>query len=167
VHHHPPTHTHTPPTHPSPHSTPHPLQDTVETVMSILGMQPCEGTEAVPPNARSHTVLLSGQFPGDERALVRCVGLCLGATVLGGRRWRCLSRAILAAVWQERREWSLMLYLSVSCMSTLQQVLRLTPLSWWRRRLHTLPLGAHADRLTEVVCVALTCCSARAGCRLA
>lgn len=47
------------------------LQDTVETVMSILGMHPCEGTEAVPPHARSHTVLLSGQFPGDERALVR------------------------------------------------------------------------------------------------
>jgi hypothetical protein len=41
--------------------------------MSILGMHPCEGTEAVPPHARSHTVLLSGQFPGDERALVRWV----------------------------------------------------------------------------------------------
>jgi hypothetical protein len=49
------------------------LQDTVETVMSILGMHPCEGTEAVPPHARSHTVLLSGQMPGDERALVRWV----------------------------------------------------------------------------------------------
>lgn len=48
------------------------LQDTVETVMGILGMHPCEGTEAVPPHARSHTVLLAGQFPGDERALVRC-----------------------------------------------------------------------------------------------
>jgi coatomer protein complex subunit gamma len=51
------------------------VQDTVETVMSILGMHPCEGTEAVPPHARSHTVLLSGQFPGDERALVRWVQL--------------------------------------------------------------------------------------------
>lgn len=40
--------------------------------MSILGMHPCEGTEAVPPHARSHTVLLSGQFPSEERALVRC-----------------------------------------------------------------------------------------------
>jgi coatomer protein complex subunit gamma len=39
--------------------------------MGILGMHPCEGTEAVPPNARSHTVLLAGQFPGDTRALVR------------------------------------------------------------------------------------------------
>ncbi|WIA28083.1 hypothetical protein OEZ86_010667 [Tetradesmus obliquus] len=47
------------------------LQDTVETVMGILGMHPCEGTEAVPPNARSHTVLLAGQLPGDVRALVR------------------------------------------------------------------------------------------------
>eukprot|EP00775_Hariotina_reticulata_P012870 gene12870-12996_t len=46
------------------------LQDTVETVMGILGMQACEGTEAVPPHARSHSVLLAGQFPGDERALV-------------------------------------------------------------------------------------------------
>ena len=45
--------------------------------MSILGMHPCEGTEAVPPHARSHTVLLSGQFPGDERALVRWVELLL------------------------------------------------------------------------------------------
>ncbi|KAF8072392.1 Coatomer subunit gamma [Scenedesmus sp. PABB004] len=34
------------------------LQDTVETVMGILGMQP-------------HTVLLAGALPGDERALVR------------------------------------------------------------------------------------------------
>eukprot|EP00879_Flechtneria_rotunda_P033708 GHRR01037406.1.p1 GENE.GHRR01037406.1~~GHRR01037406.1.p1 ORF type:complete len:112 (-),score=14.06 GHRR01037406.1:124-459(-) len=49
------------------------LQDTVETVMGILGMNPCEGTEAVPPHARSHTVLLAGIFPGDERALVRWV----------------------------------------------------------------------------------------------
>jgi coatomer protein complex subunit gamma len=39
--------------------------------MSILGMQPCEGSEAVPPHARSHTVLLSGQLPSQERALVR------------------------------------------------------------------------------------------------
>lgn len=49
------------------------LQDTVETVMAILGMQACEGTEAVPPHARSHTVLLAGQFPTEERALVRWV----------------------------------------------------------------------------------------------
>lgn len=52
-------------------------QDTVETVMAILGMHPCEGTEAVPPHARSHTVLLAGQFPSEERALVRCVCGCV------------------------------------------------------------------------------------------
>lgn len=34
-------------------------------------LQACEGTDAVPPNARSHTVLLSGKFPGGESALAR------------------------------------------------------------------------------------------------
>ena len=34
-------------------------------------VQACEGTDAVPPNARSHTVLLSGKFPGEEQALAR------------------------------------------------------------------------------------------------
>lgn len=47
------------------------LQDVVETVITMLGMQPCEGSEAVPPNARSHTVLLAGLFVGNEQALVR------------------------------------------------------------------------------------------------
>ena len=36
-------------------------QDAVEAVISILGMSACDGTDAVPPNARSHTVLLSGK----------------------------------------------------------------------------------------------------------
>ena len=36
------------------------VQDAVEAVISILGMSACDGTDAVPPNARSHTVLLSG-----------------------------------------------------------------------------------------------------------
>jgi coatomer protein complex subunit gamma len=40
-------------------------------VINILGMQPCEGSEAVPPNARSHTVLLAGLFVGHQQALVR------------------------------------------------------------------------------------------------
>lgn len=35
--------------------------------MGILGMQACEGTEAVPPNARSHTVLLSGMLVGHRQ----------------------------------------------------------------------------------------------------
>ncbi len=29
------------------------LEDAVEAVIRILGMQPCEGSDAVPPNARS------------------------------------------------------------------------------------------------------------------
>lgn len=42
-------------------------QEAVEAVIGTLGMQPCEGTEAVPPNARSHTVLLAGIFLGDQQ----------------------------------------------------------------------------------------------------
>lgn len=37
----------------------------MEAVGRILGMQACEGTDAVPPNARSHTLLLSGTVVGD------------------------------------------------------------------------------------------------------
>lgn len=47
-------------------------QEAVEAVMGILGMQACEGTEAVPPNARSHTVLLSGVLVGHDQVRVRC-----------------------------------------------------------------------------------------------
>mmetsp|Transcript_28720 Transcript_28720/g.80856 ORF Transcript_28720/g.80856 Transcript_28720/m.80856 type:complete len:893 (+) Transcript_28720:167-2845(+) len=47
------------------------LQDAVESVIGILGMQPNEGTDAVPPNSRSHTVLLSGTFVGYKQVLVR------------------------------------------------------------------------------------------------
>jgi coatomer protein complex subunit gamma len=47
------------------------LEEAVEAVMNIMGMQPCEGTEAVPPNARSHTTLLSGVFVGNVTVLVR------------------------------------------------------------------------------------------------
>lgn len=55
------------------HLTPWPvlLQDAVEAVGRILGMQACEGTDAVPPNARSHTLLLSGTVVGDAQ-----VGSC-------------------------------------------------------------------------------------------
>ncbi len=34
-------------------------------------LQVCEGTDAVPPNARSHTSLVSGVFIGDVQVLVR------------------------------------------------------------------------------------------------
>eukprot|EP00270_Netrium_digitus_P008453 TRINITY_DN2529_c0_g1_i1.p1 TRINITY_DN2529_c0_g1~~TRINITY_DN2529_c0_g1_i1.p1 ORF type:complete len:699 (+),score=240.03 TRINITY_DN2529_c0_g1_i1:235-2097(+) len=52
------------------------LQEAVEAVVNILGMQPCEGTDVVPGNARSHQSLLSGTFiTGDgsstTQALVR------------------------------------------------------------------------------------------------
>nr|AAN60990.1 Putative Nonclathrin coat protein gamma - like protein [Oryza sativa Japonica Group] len=47
------------------------LAEAVSAVISILGMQPCEGTEVVPKNARSHTCLLSGVFIGDAKVLVR------------------------------------------------------------------------------------------------
>ncbi|PNH02526.1 Coatomer subunit gamma-2 [Tetrabaena socialis] len=47
------------------------LQEAVEAVIGILGMQPCEGSEAVPPNARSHTALLAGICVGYQQVLVR------------------------------------------------------------------------------------------------
>lgn len=43
----------------------------MEAVGRILGMQACEGSDAVPPNARSHTLLLSGTVVGDAPVLVR------------------------------------------------------------------------------------------------
>jgi len=39
----------------------------VEAITSILGMSPCEGSDAVPPNARSHTLLLAGDLLGDAQ----------------------------------------------------------------------------------------------------
>ncbi|KAG0575329.1 hypothetical protein KC19_VG337300 [Ceratodon purpureus] len=47
------------------------LQDDVQAVTTILGMQTCEGTDLVPSNARSHTCLLAGRFLGDIQVLVR------------------------------------------------------------------------------------------------
>ncbi|MCL7036028.1 hypothetical protein MKW94_009516 [Papaver nudicaule] len=47
------------------------LAEAVNAVINILGMQPCEGTEVVPSNSRSHTCLLSGVFVGNVRVLVR------------------------------------------------------------------------------------------------
>lgn len=47
------------------------LQEAVEAVIGILGMQACEGTELVPGNARSHQCLLAGNFIGDVQVLVR------------------------------------------------------------------------------------------------
>ncbi|RVW16858.1 Coatomer subunit gamma-2 [Vitis vinifera] len=47
------------------------LAEAVSTVISLLGLQPCEGTEVVPSNSRSHTCLLSGVFIGNMKVLVR------------------------------------------------------------------------------------------------
>ncbi|XP_057494698.1 coatomer subunit gamma-2 [Actinidia eriantha] len=47
------------------------LAEAVSAVISLLGMQPCEGTEVVPTNSRSHTCLLSGVFMGSAKVLVR------------------------------------------------------------------------------------------------
>jgi len=47
------------------------LAEAVNAVISILGMQPCEGTDVVPSNSRSHTCLLSGIFIGNVKVLVR------------------------------------------------------------------------------------------------
>ncbi|CAM0905625.1 unnamed protein product [Alopecurus aequalis] len=47
------------------------LAEAVSAVISILGMQPCEGTDVVQNNSRSHTCLLSGVFIGDVKVLVR------------------------------------------------------------------------------------------------
>jgi coatomer protein complex subunit gamma len=58
--------------------------------MGILGMHPCEGTEVVPGNARSHTVLLAGELPGGCRALVR---LLLGMDASGQVAMKVVSRA--------------------------------------------------------------------------
>ena len=41
------------------------LGEAVEAVGRILGMAACEGSDAVPPNARSHTLLLAGTVVGD------------------------------------------------------------------------------------------------------
>ncbi|XP_022972494.1 coatomer subunit gamma [Cucurbita maxima] len=47
------------------------LAEAVGAVINLLGMQPCEGTEVVPSNSRSHTCLLSGVYYGDVKVLVR------------------------------------------------------------------------------------------------
>ncbi|XP_075501702.1 coatomer subunit gamma-like [Primulina tabacum] len=47
------------------------LTEAVNAVINLLGMQPCEGTETVPSNSRSHTCLLSGVYIGNVKVLVR------------------------------------------------------------------------------------------------
>lgn len=47
------------------------LADAVNVVIDLLGLQPCEGTEVVASNSRSHTCLLSGVYIGNVKVLVR------------------------------------------------------------------------------------------------
>ncbi|KAK4794751.1 hypothetical protein SAY86_012745 [Trapa natans] len=47
------------------------LVEAVNAVINLLGMQPCEGTEVVPSNSRSHSCLLSGVFIGNVKVLAR------------------------------------------------------------------------------------------------
>ncbi|XP_068320758.1 coatomer subunit gamma-like isoform X1 [Pyrus communis] len=47
------------------------LTEAVNAVISLLGMQPCEGTEVVASNSRSHTCVLSGVYIGNVKVLVR------------------------------------------------------------------------------------------------
>ncbi|XP_042042774.1 coatomer subunit gamma-2-like [Salvia splendens] len=55
------------------------LVEAVNAVISLLGMQPCEGSETVPSNSRSHTCLLSGVYIGNVKVLVR-LSFGMGAT---------------------------------------------------------------------------------------
>eukprot|EP00982_Pelagococcus_subviridis_P000311 2435-Pelagococcus_subviridis.AAC.5 len=71
------------------------LGEAVETVTKVLGLQPCEGTGAVPPNARSHTALLSGTYVGDVALLVR---LNLGIDVSNEVALKLTARAEDASV---------------------------------------------------------------------
>eukprot|EP01024_Parvocaulis_polyphysoides_P052832 TRINITY_DN5241_c0_g1_i1.p1 TRINITY_DN5241_c0_g1~~TRINITY_DN5241_c0_g1_i1.p1 ORF type:complete len:543 (+),score=101.51 TRINITY_DN5241_c0_g1_i1:1-1629(+) len=47
------------------------IQETLETIMGILGMSPCDGSDIAPPNARSHILLLAGTVVGDIQVLAR------------------------------------------------------------------------------------------------
>ncbi|XP_076889987.1 coatomer subunit gamma-2-like [Bidens hawaiensis] len=47
------------------------LSEAVNAVINLLGMQPCEGTEVVAANSRSHSCLLSGVYIGNVKVLVR------------------------------------------------------------------------------------------------
>ena len=47
------------------------LEEAIEAVVQTLGMYVCDGTDAIPPNARSHQMALAGIFLGNATCLVR------------------------------------------------------------------------------------------------
>jgi coatomer protein complex subunit gamma len=58
------------------------IQEAVTVIVDALGLQACEGTDAVPPNARSHMCLLSGVAIGGFTALARVrLGIDAGMNV--------------------------------------------------------------------------------------
>jgi coatomer subunit gamma len=60
------------------------VPQTVEAMIAHMGMFVAEGTDLVAPNARSHTLTLSGELSGGHKALLRIsFGLdASGATVM-------------------------------------------------------------------------------------
>lgn len=47
------------------------LQEVLEQVMSMFGLAACDGTDAIGPNARSHTALLAGTVIGNRQLLLK------------------------------------------------------------------------------------------------
>ena len=70
------------------------LQDAVEAVAGIVGMAALAGSDAVPPNARSHAVLLSGVLADGRPALAR---VAFGVAADGGVAMQVAARGPGAA----------------------------------------------------------------------
>lgn len=47
------------------------LEEAIDAVIVQLGMHVCDGTDVVPPHARSHTVLLAGTYITGENCLTK------------------------------------------------------------------------------------------------
>lgn len=47
------------------------VQEAVEAVIELMGMAVCDGTDIIPPNARSHAVSMAGTVVGDHAVYVR------------------------------------------------------------------------------------------------
>lgn len=71
------------------------IGEALEAVLGCLGMAACEGSDAVPGNARSHTALLAGTFVGGVPVLAR---LQLGQDAAGNVAMKLAVRAADAAV---------------------------------------------------------------------
>ncbi|KAM7250867.1 hypothetical protein ACFE04_022750 [Oxalis oulophora] len=111
------------------------LADAVNAVISLLGLQPCEGTETVPNNSRSHTCLLSGVFIGNVKVVARAqFGLDSSKEVAMKLAVRSedetVSNAIHdipAAVYSYILRWGHMQFLSLRVSGRLKQRLPINP----------------------------------------